>query len=81
MPAGQRNKNMHNNTECKFHYRRDLMISAIMCGGKKYTYISSVPHRFTCGGGRGGVAWCGLARPGMARFGVARRIMGRFRIN
>ncbi len=32
-------RGMHNNTVCKFNYRRHLMISAIRCGGKKKIYI------------------------------------------
>ncbi len=36
--ASQHGKSMHNNTVCKFHYRRDLMISVIRCGGRMYTY-------------------------------------------
>ncbi len=31
---------MLDNTVCKFHYRRDFMISAIRCGEKNYIYIS-----------------------------------------
>ncbi len=38
LPAGQHSLSVHINTVCKFHYRRDLMISAIRCG-KQYTYI------------------------------------------
>ncbi len=36
---GQHGKSKHNNSVCKFHNRRDLMISAIRCGGKKPIYI------------------------------------------
>ncbi len=39
LPAGQHSKSMHKNIVCKFHYRGDLMISAIRCE-EKYTYIS-----------------------------------------
>ncbi len=35
----ERDKSMHNDTTCKLHYRRDLMISAIRCG-EIYVYIS-----------------------------------------
>ncbi len=38
LPAGQHSKSKHNNTVCKFHYRRHLMISAIRCG-ENFTYI------------------------------------------
>ncbi len=37
--AGQHSKSLHNNTASLFHYRRDLMISAIWCGEKIYIYI------------------------------------------
>ncbi len=39
MPVGQHSKSMHYNTVCKFHYRRDLMISATRCEEKIYKYI------------------------------------------
>ncbi len=32
-------KSVHDNTVCKFHYREDLMMSAIRCG-EKYTHVS-----------------------------------------
>ncbi len=38
LPTGQHSKSLHNNTGCKFHYSRNLMISAIR-HGKKYKYI------------------------------------------
>ncbi len=39
LPTGKHVKSMNNITVCKSHYRRDLMISAIRCGGKNYIYI------------------------------------------
>ncbi len=39
LPAGKHNKSIHNNTVCKFHCRRDLMIAAIRCREKIYIYI------------------------------------------
>ncbi len=38
LSAGWHGKCLHNNTACKFPYRRDLMISAIRCWGKIYIY-------------------------------------------
>ncbi len=37
---GQHSKSLHNNAVCKFHCRRDLVISAFRCGGKIYINIS-----------------------------------------
>ncbi len=40
---------MHDNTACKFHYRRDLMISAIRCGEKINISVSdSIIGHMSC---------------------------------